>query len=97
VLAENRFLAARDGIRAELIDGFTLGRRAASAVLADIVGVCRPFAAALGCAAELGAATALAADPGDARQRRVAARESLGAVPARLSAAFAPVRVPLAA
>jgi glutamate---cysteine ligase / carboxylate-amine ligase len=97
VLAENRFLAARDGMRAELIDGFTLGRRPARALLAEMIGACRPFAAALGCAAELGAATALAADPGDVRQRRIGAREGLGDVPARLSADFAPARVPLAA
>jgi carboxylate-amine ligase len=97
VLAENRFLAARDGMRAELIDGFTLGRRAARALLAEMIGACRPFAAALGCAAELGAARALAADPGDVRQRRIGAREGLADVAARLSADFAPARVPLAA
>jgi glutamate---cysteine ligase / carboxylate-amine ligase len=97
VLAENRFLAARDGMRAELIEGFSTGRRPATARLAEIIGACRPFAAALGCAAEFGAASALGADPGDARQRRVAAREGLGEVPARLSADFAPAHVRLVA
>jgi carboxylate-amine ligase len=97
VLAENRFLAARDGMRAELIDGFTLGRRPASVLIAEMVSACRPFAAALGCAAELGAANVLAANPGDERQRRVAAHEGLGEVPARLSADFAPGHVGLVA
>jgi len=97
ILAENRFLAARDGMRAELIDGFALRPRPASAVLGELLGSCRPFAAALGCAAELAAASALAADPGDARQRRIAAREGVGGVPARLSAEFATAGLELVA
>ena len=55
VLAENRFLAARDGMDAELIEP-ELGRRVpARELLADLVAVCRPHAEALGCAAELDA------------------------------------------
>jgi glutamate---cysteine ligase / carboxylate-amine ligase len=97
VLDENRFLAARDGMRARLIDGFALRPRPATAVLAEMLAACRPFAAALGCAAELAAASALAADPGEARQRRVAGREGLGELPVRLSAEFAAVGVLAAA
>ena len=53
VLDENRFLAARDGMDAELIEP-ELGRRVpARELLADLVAVCRPHAEALGCAAEL--------------------------------------------
>ena len=53
VLDENRFLAARDGMDAELIEP-ELGRRVpARELLADLLAVCRPHAEALGCAAEL--------------------------------------------
>jgi len=97
LLAENRFLAARDGMRAKLIDGFALRPRPAAAVLGEMIGACRPLGAALGCAAELGAASILAADPGDQRQRRVAEREGIGEVPARLSADFATTGIGLVA
>jgi carboxylate-amine ligase len=64
VLAENRFLAARDGMDAELIEP-ELGRRVpARELLADLVAVCRPHAQALGCAAELEAAIGLGAQTG---------------------------------
>jgi carboxylate-amine ligase len=97
-LDENRFLAARDGMRAEIIDALTGRRRPLSDALAALLEGCRPFAASLGCTAELATATALAADPGDARQRRLAARHGLDALPARLSADFRPARasVPVA-
>ena len=90
VLDENRFLAARDGMRAELIDDVSGSRRPVGDTLAALLDACRPFAAALGCRAELSAANALAADPGEVRQRRVAARDGLASLPAYLSAAFAP-------
>ena len=89
VLAENRFLAARDGMRAQLLDGFGAARRPATDVLAELVDACRPYAAALGCAAELAAIPALAADPGDARQRRLAGAHGLARVPELLSEDFA--------
>jgi carboxylate-amine ligase len=97
ILAENRFLAARDGMRAELIDGFALRTRPAVAMLEDLLATCRPFAAALGCAAELRAASALAADPGDARQRRIATRAGVEAVPGALSEGFAALGTKLVA
>jgi glutamate---cysteine ligase / carboxylate-amine ligase len=88
VLAENRFLAARDGLGAQLIDDATGGLRPVGHALAVLLDGCRPFAARLDCTAELAAAMALAADPGYARQRRLAARDGLEALPARLSAEF---------
>jgi glutamate---cysteine ligase / carboxylate-amine ligase len=96
VLAENRFLAARDGMRAAFIDG-PAGHRRARDALADRLESCRPYAAALGCRAELAAVAALAADPGDARQRRLAAREGLECLPARLVDDFLPARRAVAA
>jgi len=89
-LDENRFLAARDGMRARLIDGATGRRRAVGDALSELLDACRPFAPALGCTAELAAASALATEPGEARQRRLAARHGLAALPARLSAEFLP-------
>jgi glutamate---cysteine ligase / carboxylate-amine ligase len=68
VLAENRFLAARDGMDAELIE-HELGERVpARELLADLVVACRPHARALGCEAELEDVTRLAAATGAKRQ-----------------------------
>jgi carboxylate-amine ligase len=95
VLAENRFLAARDGIDAVFIDRG--GRRAASDVLADRLEACRPYAAALGCRSELAQVAALARDPGYARQRRLAARKGLDGLVASLVEDFARRRRAIAA
>jgi carboxylate-amine ligase len=73
VLDENRFLATRDGMRAEFIDPEGERRRPAREALDDLLAACAPHAADLGCAAELAAVAALADDPGDQRQRRLAA------------------------
>jgi glutamate---cysteine ligase / carboxylate-amine ligase len=90
VLAENRFLAARDGMDARLIDDRFGTRRPVRDVLAELLEDCRPFAVELGCGAELSAAAALAADPGEARQRRHATRDGVAELPARLADDFAP-------
>ena len=74
VLDENRFLAARDGVQARLIDD---GRRVPlPVVLAGVLERCRPHAVALGCEDELEQAAALGRENGAARQRR--AFEELG-------------------
>jgi carboxylate-amine ligase len=79
VLAENRFLAARDGMDAELIEP-QLGRRVpARELLADLVAVCRPHAEELGCAAELEAVLGLGEQTG-ARWQLEQAR-TLGSLP----------------
>jgi carboxylate-amine ligase len=69
VLAENRFLAARDGMDARLIDtgrgGLTPVRDMAHALLTE----CRPHADALGCEAALEGVAELMAVNGAARQR----------------------------
>jgi len=72
VLDENRFLATRDGMRADFIDPERDGRRPARELLDDLLTACAPHAAELGCEAELAAAAALADDPGDQRQRTLA-------------------------
>jgi carboxylate-amine ligase len=90
VLAENRFLAARDGMSAQLIDDRTRSRRPLRDALAELLDACKPVAAVLGCTEQLAAATALAADPGDERQRRHVADDGLAGLPARLADEFSP-------
>ena len=72
VLDENRFLATRDGMRAELLDPEHDTRRPAHEILARLLEACAPHADALGCEAELAGVEALAAEPGDHRQRMLA-------------------------
>ena len=69
VLAENRFLAARDGMEARLVEPAMWGRRPVSERLAELVEACEPVAAQLGCSAELADVARLAEEPGAARQR----------------------------
>jgi carboxylate-amine ligase len=98
LLAESRFLAARDGLDAQLLDPRRdTGRRPARAALAELLEACEPVARELGCGAELADVSALAADPGHLRQRRCAGRHGLRALLARLSDEFAhPARSALA-
>jgi len=72
VLEENRFLATRDGIRARFIDPEHDARRPAREILEELLAACGPHAEALDCEAELAAVAALAAAPGDHRQRLLA-------------------------
>jgi carboxylate-amine ligase len=69
VLAENRFIAARDGVAARLIDTTEETLRPVTEILTDLLEAVRPHAEALGAATELGRVPALAACPGAARQR----------------------------
>lgn len=86
-LQESRFLAARDGLDAELLD--PTGRRTpARYALARLLEACRGVAAGLGCARELELAAALADDPGHARQRDLAAWAGVAALPAWLAATY---------
>jgi glutamate---cysteine ligase / carboxylate-amine ligase len=75
VLAENRFLAARDGMDARLIDPTARClipvREMLDALLAD----CRPHALAFGCATALDRIPRLAAENGADRQRKFVARD----------------------
>lgn len=68
VLDENRFLAARDGVEASLIDAH-LGRRVpVPDVLESVLGMCAPHAEDLGCVEELQWTRNLAATPRPVRQ-----------------------------
>jgi len=68
VISENRFLAARDGIDAELIDPDLEQRVAVSGLVADLVVACRPHAQDLGCEVELEALRELANSNGATKQ-----------------------------
>jgi carboxylate-amine ligase len=69
VLAENRFLAARDGVDAHLIDPTAESLRPVREILAELLDSAAPHAAPLGCLDELERTAALVAAPGAARQR----------------------------
>jgi carboxylate-amine ligase len=69
VLAENRFLAARDGMDARLVEPAMWGRRPVRERLAELVEACEPVARELGCVEELADVARLAASTGAARQR----------------------------
>jgi carboxylate-amine ligase len=74
VLAENRFLAARDGMDARLIDAVAERRVPARELLASLLEAARPHAADLGCEDALDPLVMLGEEPGAVRQLR-AARE----------------------
>ncbi len=91
VLEENRFLAARDGMDAALLDPGGHCLRPVRDVVDELLAACAPHADALGCAAELAGVQELARDPGYARQRAVAAgrgEDGIAAVVESLSAGF---------
>jgi glutamate---cysteine ligase / carboxylate-amine ligase len=72
VLDENRFLAARDGMDAELIDVELERRVPARDVALRLLDACAPHARALGCEAELDGVAAMAERTGADRQLELA-------------------------
>jgi glutamate---cysteine ligase / carboxylate-amine ligase len=89
VLVENRFLAARDGMDARLIDPARERRVPARAELEELLELCGPHAEALGCAAELDGVRRLAARTGADRQLELARDEGrLPGLVAALADAF---------
>ena len=88
VLDENRFLAARDGCDAQLVD--PVKGHAVSIVdqVADLVVCCAPHAAELGCSEELKLVAGLLVEGGPARQRRLAERDGLVGLVADLAEDF---------
>jgi glutamate---cysteine ligase / carboxylate-amine ligase len=89
VLVENRFLAARDGMDARLIDPALERRVPARAQLDELLEICAPHAEALGCAAELEGVRRLAARTGAQRQLELARDEArLPGLVAALADAF---------
>ncbi len=68
VISENRFLAARDGVDARLIDPNVELRIPVGEIVGPILNECRPLAQDLGCESELEGVEALLADPPARRQ-----------------------------
>jgi carboxylate-amine ligase len=94
VLAENRFLAARDGMAARLIEPVS-GRLTPVAEMIDtLLDACRPHALALGCAPDLERVRVLAASNGATRQRAFTAAGGAleGLVPDLVARFLAPER-----
>ena len=89
LLAENRFLAARDGMQARFLDPEIEGQVSAHDVLSSTLDACAPHADELGCRDELETARELSRHPGTERQRE-RAREGagLGGLVAALADAF---------
>jgi carboxylate-amine ligase len=88
VVAENRFIAARDGMRAALVDPPAWGRQPVGDRLAQLLHACAPVARALGCVAELSAVPVLAEAPGAERQRAMADRVGIEGLVEALSQEF---------
>jgi carboxylate-amine ligase len=87
-LAENRFLAARDGMAAELIDPVRALRVPIADQLADILAAALPHAAALGAADELAALPALVSAPEAPRQEALAAAAGVSGLVSDLARRF---------
>jgi carboxylate-amine ligase len=79
LLAENRFLAARDGMDARFLDAGREGQVSARQALSRTLDACVPHADELGCRDQLEAARELSSHPGVDRQRE-RAREAAGLV-----------------
>jgi carboxylate-amine ligase len=90
VIAENRFIAARDGARAELIEPGSRRRTPAAVAARELLDAVRPHARDLGGLPELDAMQHLVDDPPAERQRALARRQGgLPRLVETLSAQFA--------
>ena len=93
VLEENRFLAARDGTGAALIDPTRETRVPVRDLVEHVVEACAPHARALGCEEELAHVPDLVAEPAAARQReRAGEDDDQRRLVAALADEFTPVR-----
>jgi carboxylate-amine ligase len=88
VLAENRFLAVRDGARAQLIDPARSCRVPLAEIVGELLEAARPHAEALDSLAELEQVQRLVQAPEATRQRAVAAAMGLPQLVADLAAQF---------
>ncbi|HEV2062518.1 MAG TPA: YbdK family carboxylate-amine ligase [Solirubrobacteraceae bacterium] len=92
VLEENRFLAARDGIGASLVDPAREQRVPLRELVDPLLVACAPHAAELGCEAELGLVRLLLDEGGAQRQRMLAGPDDDQCrLVESLSGAFAPL------
>lgn len=94
MLAENRFLAARDGVDARLIEPGARRLMPLAHQLEELVESCLPHARELGCRAELAGVPDLVRHPSPARQRAVAAEHGVRGVVAVMADRFLMDRPP---
>lgn len=87
-LAENRFLAARDGMAARLIDSSTQRLVPIRETLHELLARCHPHALALGCGSTLERVRSLATANGAKRQRTIGASAGLSGLVERLAKQF---------
>jgi carboxylate-amine ligase len=92
VLAENRFLAARDGLEARLIDPSDRRLVPVRTLLEGLIERCRPHAAALGCLDEFSGLEPLVRANGADRQRAIAEDSGVDALVTLLSERFSTIR-----
>lgn len=88
VLEENRFIAARDGMDAELVHVRSASLVPVRRQLEELLTVCEPHADDLGTRAELDELRALMDSPGAARQRATVREAGLVGLVASLASAF---------
>jgi carboxylate-amine ligase len=88
VIEENRFLAARDGVAAELVDPTIDARVPAAEQIAAVLEACAEHAMVLDSQAELEVAAVLAMSTGAEHQRELASSHGLEGVLPELSSAF---------
>jgi carboxylate-amine ligase len=94
VLDENRFLAARDGADAELIDPHRGMRVPVRELTHEVLAACAPHARDLGCEDELALVRRLLDRPGATHQRELAGeQDDQPRLVEALAAAFTPVAV----
>jgi carboxylate-amine ligase len=96
IIQENRFLAARDGMEALLIDPESGGRVPAVGLLETVLRACEPHAELLGATRELALARSLAARTGAARQLALAREGDLRQLAAELAGDFCRAERPAA-
>jgi carboxylate-amine ligase len=88
VIEENRFLAARDGMAAQLVDPVIEGRVPAGERFAELLEACAGHAGSLDSRAELEVAAVLARRSGADHQRQIARAHGLEGVLPELAGAF---------
>jgi carboxylate-amine ligase len=91
VIEENRFIAARDGMEAHLVDVTTATQVPVRHQLDELLTACQPHADDLGSRAELDRLHALMEAPGAARQRAAVREGGLRGLVASLASAFVEV------
>jgi len=88
VLDENRFLAARDGVEATLVDPVRGCPVSARHSAIELMCACAPHARELGCASELDLLGAILENPSPARQRKLAGHGGSEGLLTQLAADF---------